>query len=85
MPISIEEYATPKFTKMRERYPWVLDRNYRYKESTVALGHNVDRYSRDVDTNYAWRPPGYNINHNSIRTEIVNLGTDTSAGSYKPY
>ena len=85
MPISIEEYATPKFTKMRDRYPWVLDKNYRYKESTVALGHNLDRYARDTDTGYAWKKPGYNPNSNSITTETVNLGTDTTEKTYRPY
>jgi hypothetical protein len=85
MPIAIEEYATPKWTTHRERYPWTLDKNYRYRESTVALGHNVDRYNRNVDTRFAWKEPGYNPNHNSIRTETVNLGTDTTERSFKPY
>lgn len=85
MPISIEEYATPKFTKYRERYPWVLDKNYRYKQSTVATGHNLDRYNRNTDTDYAWKAPGYNPNHDSIRTETVNLGVDTTESSFKPY
>ena len=85
MPIAIEEYAAPKWTKQRERYPWVLDKNYRYRESTVFAQHNVDRYSRDTGTRYAWKKPGYNPNHNSIRTETVNLGTDTTARSFKPY
>jgi hypothetical protein len=85
MPIPIEEYATPKWTKMRERYPWVLDRNYRYRESTVFAQHNIDRYARNTDTSYAWKAPGYNPNHDSIRTETVTLGTDTTEASFKPY
>jgi hypothetical protein len=85
MPISIEEYATPKFTKYRERYPWVLDKNYRYRELTCFPQHNIDRYNRDADTSFAWKTPGYNPNSDSITTERVNIGTDTSEKTYRPY
>jgi hypothetical protein len=85
MPISIEEYATPSWIKMRDRYPWVLDRNYRYRESTVFAQHNVDRYARDTGGRYAWKQPGYNPNDDTVRTETVNLGTDTTERTYRPY
>ena len=85
MPVSIEEYATPRFIKERERYPWVIDKNYNYKNLTINPRSNLDRHNADRDRGDGWRAPGYNVNHNSIRTEVVNTGTDTTARSFKPY
>lgn len=84
MPISISEYATPRFTKYRERYPWTLDKNYRYRNLTINPRHPAARYAGD-DRGLGWRDPGYNPNHNSIRTETVNLNTDTTEQSFLPY
>jgi len=84
MPISINEYATPRWTKMRERYPWSLDKNYRYRNLTINPRHPVERYAGD-DRGMGWKDPGYNPNHDSIRTERVNLNTDTTEQQYKPY
>ena len=84
MPISIEEYATPRFIKYRERYPWDLDKNYRYRNLTINPRHPVERYSGD-DRGQGWKNPGYNPDHDSTTTEKVNLNTDTTEKSFLPY
>ncbi len=83
MPIAIEDYATPKWLKMRERYPFDEDKNYRYRNLTINPRTPIERYNGDRDT--GWKAPGYNPNHNSITIERVNTGVDTSATSFKPY
>ena len=48
MPIDISEYASPRLVRMKERYPWVLDKNYSYKNLTIIrklkVGHRPCRY-----------------------------------------
>lgn len=85
MPIDISEYATPKLVRMRTRYPWVLDRNYSYKNLTIRPGTHLERYNGDPTRGDGWKGPGYNPNHNSTRTETVRTGTDTTARTYRPY
>lgn len=84
MPISINEYAEPRWIKMRERYPIVLDKNYRYRNLTINPRHPVERYAGD-DRGIGWKNPGYNPNHDSIRTERVNTNTDTTEQTFRPY
>lgn len=85
MPIDISEYASPRFTKMRERYPWVLDKNYNYKNLTINPRTPLARYNASADRGDGWKAPGYNVNHNSIRTETVRTSTDTTEQTFKPY
>lgn len=85
MPISINEFASPRWTKMRTRYPWTDEVNYRYRNLTINPRNNLDRYNRNRDTEYGWKLPGYNPNHNSTKIEQINLGVDTSSRSFKPY
>jgi hypothetical protein len=85
MPIAIEEYALPKLTKMKTGYPYVSDKNYNYKNLTICPRHIVARYNGDVDAGTGWKTPGYNPNHNSVRTERINIKTDTTERSLKPY
>ena len=85
MPIDISEYASPRWVRMRERYPWVLDKNYNYKNLTIRPGTELARYNADPGRGDGWKAPGYNVNHNSIRTETVRTNIDTTAQTFKPY
>jgi hypothetical protein len=82
MPIDINEYALPTWTKMRDRYPWVEDRNYNFANLTVNPRTPYNRYNGD-DTGLGWKAPGYNPNHNSTRVERVTITRDVE--SVKPY
>lgn len=85
MPISIDEYAAPRWVKQKERYPWEDDKNYRYRNLTINPRTPVGRYNADATRGDGWKAPGYNVNHNTTRTETVNTGVDTSDRSFKPY
>lgn len=85
MPIDISEYASPRWIKMRPRYPWVLDKNYNYKNLTINPRTPLERYNADRDRGDGWKAPGYNVNHDSIRTETVRTNVDTTAQTFKPY
>lgn len=85
MPIDISEYAIPKLVKMKERYPWVLDKNYSYKNLTINPRTFLKRYNADELRGDGWKAPGYNPNHNSTRTETVRTSTDTTEQTFKPY
>jgi len=85
MPIDISEYATPKFLKIHTRYPWVEDKNYRYRNLTINPRTLLERYNGDPDRGDGWKSPGYNVNHNSIRTERVSTTTDTTEQTFLPY
>lgn len=88
MPISISEYATPRFIKKRESYPWVTQKNYNYANLTINPKRAATRYQGDTTgrINVAgWKLPGYNPNHNSIKPEVFNPATDTTARSFRPY
>jgi hypothetical protein len=85
MPIDISEYASPRWIKMRERYPWVTDKNYNYKNLTITPGSIMERQNCDLVRGDGWKAPGYNPNHNSIRTEPLRTGVDTTEQQFKPY
>jgi len=85
MPIDISEYASPRWVKMQTRYPWVIDKNYAYKNMTIRPGTHLARYNADPDRGDGWKAPGYNTNHNSIRIETVRTNIDTTAQTFKPY
>lgn len=85
MPIDISEYATPRWIKMRVRYPWVLEKNHNYKNLTINPRTPLERYNADAGRGDGWKAPGYNVNHNSIRTETVRTNTDTTEQQFKPY
>ena len=85
MPIDISEYATPRWVKMRTRYPWVTERNYSYRNLTINPRHFLDRYAQDSGRGDGWKAPGYNVNNNSITTERVPTSIDTTQRTYRPY
>lgn len=88
MPVSMSEYATPRWVKMRTRYPIVPQTNYRYQQLTVNPRLHGPRHQMDPTgrvTVDGWKLPGYNPNHDSIKPETFNVGTDTSQRSFRPY
>jgi len=85
MPIDISEYASPRLVRMRERYPWVLDKNYNYRNLTINPRTLLERHNGDPARGDGWKAPGYNVNHNSIRTETVRTNIDTTEQQFKPY
>jgi hypothetical protein len=87
MPIDISEYATPRWVKMRTRYPWVEERNYSYRNLTINPRTSLGRYNSDqVNTRTdGWKAPGYNVNHNSVTIERVPTNTDTTNRTFRPY
>lgn len=87
MPIDISEYAQPRWTRMRTRYPWVTERNYNYRNLTINPRTPVERYASSLakPREDGWKAPGYNPNDNSIRTEVVNTGIDTTGRGFRPY
>jgi hypothetical protein len=85
MPIDISEYATPTLTKMLPRYPWVLDKNYSYRNLTINPRTPLNRYNSSPSREDGWKAPGYNVNHNSVTIEAVYTGTDTTQKQFKPY
>ena len=66
MPISIEEYANPKWIKQRERYPLSYDKKDRY----YNFASDLRGYRGGL------KLPGYNPSHNSITIERINLESD---------
>lgn len=74
MPISIEEYATPKFFRQQERYPMSYNKEDRFNE--INPRHNADRYPGDEGRDGGWKQAGYNPNHQSTRVERVRVRSD---------
>ena len=81
MPISIDEYATPKFTRIAERYPMSYDKEDRYNE--INPRHCAARYSGDEGRDGGWKQPGYNPNHNSTTVEKIRIRSENI--TIKPY
>ncbi len=87
MPVSLAEYANPRWVKMRTRYPWVEDKNYNYKNMTIRPGTFLARYQTDhVNVrDDGWKAPGYEANHDSVTIERVNTRVDTTLKGRRPY
>lgn len=71
MPIPIEDYATPKFQRLRERYPLSYDKNDRI--NPVPLAHDAGRYQGTEGREGGWKQAGYNPRHQSTRIEKIRL------------
>lgn len=72
MPIPIEEFATPRFVKLENRYPMSYDKRDRFNE--VFPMDNVQRCghgSRD-----GWKQAGYNPNHQTTKLEHIDVRSD---------
>ncbi len=71
MPIPIESFATPKFQRLRERYPISYNKNDRI--NVINPQHFAGRYLGDEGPEGGWKQAGYNPNHQSTRLETVRL------------
>lgn len=85
MPVAIDEYMFPRWVKTEERYPWVSDRNHKYRNLTINPRHPVGRYNGNIDEGLGWKAPGYNVNHNSTAIERVNIGVDTTESTFRSH
>lgn len=81
MPISIDEYAVPKFIRLQDRYPMSYNKEDRYNE--INPRHFVGRYQGDEGREGGWKQPGYNPNHQSTRVEKIRVRSDDI--TVKPY
>jgi len=73
MPIPIEEFINPEFTKYREG--WTIARipvkSAKFSDITWLEGNSTRRYR-----NGKWPRAGYNPNRNSIRAERIRIDSD---------
>jgi hypothetical protein len=69
MPISIEEYREPSWIRSRERYTiaGLTDQKARFM--------NFEQYPRSYRGG-VFKQPGYNVNHQAIRVERINMRSD---------
>lgn len=67
MPIELSEFSTPSFIRYKTRYPLTEDRKDRF-----MTFDNIRSYRGEQ----GYKLPGYNPNHNSTRTEKINLFVD---------
>lgn len=74
MPIPIEEFANPSFTKFREGYTIARITNKQAKYSEIVwIEENDMRRYRDGQ----WPRAGFNPNSQSTRVERVRITNDT--------
>ena len=81
MPISMDEFARPKFERLRDRYPMSYLKEDRFNE--ICPRHFAGRYQGDVGREGGWKQPGYNPNHQSTRVEEIRVRSDNI--NIKPY
>ena len=81
MPISIEEFSTPKWIKYQERYPLSYDKEDRFNE--INPRHFAGRYQGTEGREGGWKQAGYNPNHQSTRVERIRVRSDDI--TLKPY
>lgn len=81
MPVPIEDYATPRFTRYLERYPISYNKEDRFNE--INPRHFAGRYPGNEGREGGWKQAGYNPNHQSTRVEQIRVRSDDI--SLKPY
>lgn len=81
MPIPIEEFATPSFVRLQDRYPMSYNKEDRYNE--ICPRHSALRYVGDEGREGGWKQAGYNPNHQSTRVEKIKVRTEDL--TLKPY
>ena len=81
MPIPIEDFASPKFTKLQDRYPMSYNKEDRYNE--ICPRHFAGRYPGDEGREGGWKQAGYNPNHQSTMIEKIRIRTEDL--TLKPY
>lgn len=81
MPIDISEYATPKFIRLRDRYPMSYNKEDRFNE--INPMNFAGRYQGDEGREGGWKQAGYNPDHQSTRIEKIRVRSDDI--TLKPY
>ena len=81
MPISIEEYKTPRLFRLEDRYPMSYDKEDRFNE--VNPRHFAGRYQGSEGREGGWKQAGYNPNHQSTTLERIMVRSDDI--TLKPY
>jgi len=81
MPISIEEFANPKWVRLQNRYPMSYNKEDRFNE--ICPRHFAGRYPGSEGREGGWKQPGYNPNHQSTRVERIRVRSDGI--TLKPY
>lgn len=81
MPISMEEFSVPRWTRYMERYPLSYDKEDRFNE--VNPRHSANRYPGDEGREGGWKQAGYNPNHQSTTIEQIRVRSDDI--TLKPY
>lgn len=81
MPISEDEFRTPKFSRLKDRYPLSYDKKARFTDTIVNPKVYHGRSNSTDGT--GWKQPGYNPNHNSVTVERVNLNAENP--TFKKY
>ena len=81
MPISIEEFSTPKLTRMQDRWPMSYDSDDRFNE--INPMDCAKRYMGDEGREGGWKQPGYNVNHNTTNIERIRVRSDNI--TLRPY
>ncbi len=67
MPISMDEFRSPSWTKLKDRYPMSYDKKDKF--------HKFETDSRSFRDG-EFKQAGYNPNHDSTRVEKINTETD---------
>jgi hypothetical protein len=81
MPISIEEFANPKFVKYQERYPMSYNKEDRFNE--IFPMHFAGRYPGNEGREGGFKFGGYNSNSQSTRVERIKIRSDNI--TLRPY
>lgn len=81
MPVSINDYAKPRFIKLEERYPMSYDKEDRFNE--ICPRHHAGRYRGKEGREGGWKQAGYNPNHQSTTLERIRVRADNV--TLKPY
>lgn len=73
MPLSLGDYALPRWIRLRDRYTvaGVENQKARFSQITYETANNKRKY-RDG----AWLQAGYNPNHDSTQIEKIRLDSD---------
>ena len=81
MPISMDEFATPSFTRLQQRYPMSYNKEDRFNE--INPRQEVARYMGSDGRECVWKQAGYNPNHQTTRIEKIRVRSDDI--TLKPY
>jgi hypothetical protein len=81
MPISIEAFATPQFTRIPTGYPYSTQKTDRFNE--INPKQEAGRFIGTEGREGGWKQGGYNPNHQTTRIEKIRVRSDDI--TLKPY